>query len=161
MSTALDAAFSYISHGLAVVPIPYREKGPVIKSWQKPRITVEDAPRYFNGAPQNIGAILGLAPAYTTDLDLDCPEAIAAAPYLLPRTATFGHASKPCSHWIYKTTLAKTQDRAAIKFMGADKFGLLEVRTGGGAHGAQTVFPPSVHVSGEPIAWDNPDIAIT
>lgn len=33
-----------------------------------------------------------------TDLDLDMPEAIAAAPYLLPKTAVFGHASKPASH---------------------------------------------------------------
>jgi hypothetical protein len=49
-----------------------------------------------------------------TDIDLDSQEAIAAAPYLLPKTSAFGHASKCASHWIYKTNLAETQDRAAI-----------------------------------------------
>jgi hypothetical protein len=38
--------------------------------------------------------------------------------------------------------------------MSADKFGLLEVRMGGGG-GAQTIFPPSTHVSGEPIKWES------
>ena len=37
--------------------------------------------------------------------------------------------------------------------MGSDKAGLLEIRMGGGERGAQTVFPPSTHVSGEPIEW--------
>jgi hypothetical protein len=89
-----------------------------------------------------------------TDLDLDSQEAIAGAPYLLPRTAVFGRASKRASHWIYKTRLFETQDRAAIKFMSSDKLGLLEVRIGGGGYAAQTVFPPSTHVSGESIAWE-------
>src|SRR3712207_8239719 len=31
---------------------------------------------------------------------------------------------------------------------------ILEVRIGGGGKGAQTVFPGSVHESGEPIEWD-------
>jgi hypothetical protein len=90
-------------------------------------------------------------------LDLDCQEAILAAPYLLPRTAVFGHASKRASHWIYKTRLFETQDRAALKFMSVDKVGLLEVRMGAGGSAAQTVFPPSTHVSGEPIAWEDSD----
>ena len=102
------------------------------------------------------GYILGQASAGLTDLDLDSKEAILAAPYLLPRTAVFGHASKRASHWIYKTRLFETQDRAAIKFMSADKVGLLEVRMGAGGSAAQTVFPPSTHVSGEPITWEDP-----
>ena len=114
-----------------------------------------DAPRYFNGARQNIGIILGPASAGLTDLDLDSQEAILAAPYLLPRTAAFGHASKRASHWIYKTDIAQREDRAALKFMSVDKVGLLEVRMGGGGRGGQTIFPPSTHVSGEPIAWED------
>jgi hypothetical protein len=59
--------------GLAVVPIIFRSKKPVIDEWQ-------DAPNYFNGGKQNIGVILGGASGGFVDLDLDCPEAIAAAP---------------------------------------------------------------------------------
>jgi AAA domain/Bifunctional DNA primase/polymerase, N-terminal len=115
----------------------------------------ETAPTYFNGAPQNIGVILGAASGGLCDLDLDCSEAIAAAPYLLPPTAVFGHASKRASHWIYRSNLCETQDRAALKFMGSDKHGLLEVRMGARGLAAQTIFPPSVHGSGEPIEWED------
>ena len=66
----------------------------------------------------------------------------------------FGHSSKRGSHWIYRTNLYETQDGAAIKFIGSDKHGLLEVRVGGRGSAAQTIFPPSVHVSGEPIEWE-------
>jgi RecA-family ATPase len=149
----ISIARNYIARGWSPVPIPHRSKGPIIDEWQHLRITTETAPSYFNGAPQNIGIILGKASGGLTDLDLDCPEAGAAAPYVLPGTAVFGHASKPGSHWIYRTNLGETQDRAAIKFTGSDKSGLLEVRLGGGGMAAQTVFPPSTHVSGEPIEW--------
>ena len=40
--------------------------------------------------------------------------------------------------------------------MGSDKTGLLEVRMGANGMAAQTVFPPSVHVGGEPIEWEGP-----
>ncbi len=154
MPDTLSAACDYIARGWSPIPIPHRAKGPLIDAWQDLRITAETAPAYFNGAPQNVGVILGKASGGLTDLDLDCPEAIAAAPYILPKTAVFGHASKPASHWIYRTNLCETQDRAAIKFMGSDKTGLLETRMGGGGLAAQTVFPPSTHKeTGEPIQW--------
>ena len=151
--TALEAALAYIARGWSPIPIPHRQKGPLIDSWQNIRITTETAPQYFNGEPQNVGVILGKASGGLTDIDLDCPEAVAAAGYILPRTAVFGRASKPASHWVYRTNLCETKDRAAIKFMGSDKSGLLEVRMGAGGLAAQTVFPPSTHVSGEPIEW--------
>jgi hypothetical protein len=96
-----------------------------------------------------------------TDIDLDCLEAITAAPYFLPDTAVFGHESKPTSHYVYKTNLYAAKTKAAIKLRSVDKFGILEIRTGGGDAGAQTVFPPSIHISGEPITWENADFTIT
>ena len=39
--------------------------------------------------------------------------------------------------------------------MGSDKHGLLEVRMGARGSAAQTIFPPSVHLSGEPIEWED------
>ena len=149
----LVAALDYIARGWSPIPIPHREKGPLIDAWQDIRVNAETAAAYFNGAKQNVGIILGKASGGLTDLDLDCPEAIAAAPYILPRTAVFGRATKPASHWVYRTNLHETKDRAAIRFMGSDKTGLLEVRMGAGGLASQTVFPPSTHVSGEPIEW--------
>ena len=104
-------------------------------------------------ADKGFGVIVGKASGGLTDLDLDCPEAIAAAPYILPRTAVFGHASKPLSHWVYRTNLCETLDRAAIKLNGSDKTGLIAVSMGAGGMAAQTIFPPSTHISGEPIEW--------
>ncbi len=150
----LSAVLTYIKLGWSPIPVPHRAKGPLIDAWQDLRINAETAPKYFNGARQNVGVILGSASGDLTDIDLDCPEAIAAAPYILPRTAVFGHKSKPASHAIYQTNLCETQDRAAIKFIGSDKTGLLEVRMGAGGLAAQTVFPPSTHKeTGEPIEW--------
>ena len=155
MNDALAAARDYIERGWAPIPVPFRTKGPLLDEWQTLRINAETAPNFFNGAPQNIGIILGAASGGLCDLDLDCSEAIAAAPYLLPGLPVFGHASKRGSHWIYQTNLCETQDRAALKFMGSDKHGLLEVRIGARGLAAQTIFPPSVHVSGEPIEWED------
>jgi len=149
----LEAALDYVARGLAPIPVPHRQKGPLIDNWQDLRITAETAPAYFNGTKQNLGVILGKASGGLTDIDLDCPEAIAAAPYILPRAAVFGRASKLASHWEYRTNLCETQDRAVIKFMGSDKTGLLELRMGANGLAAQTIFPPSTHVSGEPIEW--------
>jgi len=150
---ALAAALGYIAKGFRVVPIPHRQKGPVIKEWQSLVIRAEDAPAHFRGTC-NIGVILGHGGA--TDVDLDCAEAIAAAGYLLPRTATFGHASRPFSHFIYVCHgLAASEEHAARKWTSTDGGGLLELRSGGGGAAAQTVFPPSIHPSGEPIAWDD------
>jgi len=153
--TTLDAALAYIAKGWAPVPVPLRKKSPLVEDWQSLRISAETAPRYFNGAPRNIGVILGETSGGLCDIDLDCVEATRAAPFLLPPTAVFGHApSKRTSHYVYQTNLSATQERGVQKFIGSDKHGLLELRTGAGGRAAQTVFPPSVHVSGEPIEWE-------
>ena len=152
----LDAALAYIRQGLSPVPVPFRSKGPIMEDWPNFRATLENAHEHFNGKLQNIGIILGRASNGATDVDLDCPEAVAAARYFLSPTASFGHASKHASHWIYRTNLHELENRAAIKLNGVDKFGLLEVRIGGGDAGAQTVFPPSTHKeTGEAIEWEN------
>ena len=73
--TPLDAAISWIQKGFSPVPIPHRSKRPVIKGWEQLEMTVETAPQYFNGAPQNIGLLLGDKYG-SADVDCDCPEAI-------------------------------------------------------------------------------------
>jgi hypothetical protein len=152
----IGTALEYIGQGLAVVPIPHRSKRPTIEDWPNLRITEETAPEWFNGEAQNIGVLLGNASGGLADIDLDCAEAIDAAPAFLARTRTFGRASKRCSHWLYKTGLVATDDVATIKFTDTQKPAriIFEIRIGGGGKAAQTVFPGSVHPSGEAIEWE-------
>jgi hypothetical protein len=128
MTDLLAAARDYLERGWAPIPVPLCTKGPLPEVSPTFRISAESAPNFFNRGAQNIGIALGARSGGLCDIDLDCSEAIAAAPYILPRTAVFGHASKRGSHWIYRTNLCETQDRAALKFVGSDKLGLLEVR---------------------------------
>lgn len=150
--TALEAALTYIAAGWSVVPIPHRQKRPALTDWQALRITTADAPQFFNGAPLNIGVILGAPSGGLTDIDLDTPEAIAAAPFFLERTRTFGRASSRASHWLYVTDLWQTAGKATLAWKEGPK-PLLECRVG--AAGAQTVFPSSTHPSGEIVAWED------
>ena len=152
--TVLDTARTYARRGWAVVPIPAREKGPNLKGWESLRLTPDDLPRYFNGRPQNVGVILGEPSGGLVDLDLDTPEAVAAAPYLAPDTAAvFGRPGRPRSHRLYVC-----QDAHPLKLLDPiDKATLVELRTShydqGEFRGLQTVFPGSIHPSGEAISW--------
>ena len=136
-------------------------KKPVLQEWQHLRITAETASQYFNGAAQNISVLLGVGPRKPTDCDLDCAEAIAAAPYFLERTAYFGRKSAPASHWIYQVPAGGFSFTATVRAFDDPTRGkeedarLLELRVGGEGVGCQTVFPGSVHESGEAIEWES------
>jgi RecA-family ATPase len=156
-SSPFDLALAYIERGWNPTPVPLRSKRPTGANWHLRTINAETAGRYFDVAPMNIGIVLGPSSGGLTDVDLDCAEAIAVAPYILPRTgAMFGRPSKRSSHWLYYTELSVTPDQAAAqRFVDpVDKATLLELRIGGDK-GAQTVFPGSVHESGELIAWES------
>src|SRR4026208_1058168 len=99
---ALDTALGYIGRDWAPTPVSFRTKVPVLPGWPTLRITQDDAPRFFNGAPQNIGILMGEASNGLSDVDLDCAEAVAVAPYSLPKSdAIFGRAGNPSSHWLF------------------------------------------------------------
>jgi hypothetical protein len=151
-----EIALEYIAMGWRPIPIPYREKGPTIEGWTELKITQETAPQYFNGAPQNIGIILGEASKGLCDVDIDCPEALVLAPYLLPATpGRFGRASKRASHWLYVSDVPKHIKYEDPNIDGPGKT-IVELRSGG----VQTVFPGSTHVSGEFIGLeDDADLA--
>ncbi len=140
--TPSETAARYIDKGWTPLPIPPLSKAPVIPNWPAHRATpAEFAPN------SNVGVILGDPSAGLVDVDLDCPEAVKAAPDYLPPTATFGRASNPRSHWLYTLTPPGGIRRYQDPITGDT---LLELRGNGG----QTVFPGSVHESGEPINWD-------
>jgi hypothetical protein len=147
MST-LDHAKRYLRRSWAPVAIPLQEKAPRIPGWPSLRITEIDAPRYFTGE-QNIGIILGKPSNGLTDVDLDCPEAIELANTFLPPTdAVFGRASKLRSHRLYRVEGTAPTLKLSDPISGNM---LLEIRGDGGL---QTVFPPSIHPSGERIEWE-------
>jgi hypothetical protein len=152
--TAAEAARQYIAAGLPPLPVPYRQKKPVVEGWPKLRLTADDVPKYFNGNdhPQNIGLLLG-DDSGTTDADLDCMEAVRAAPFLLPETRMkFGHASKPVSHWFYRMDPPHT----SLAYKDTDGKMILELRCQAkdGSVGMQTVVPPSTHELGEEIRFE-------
>ena len=157
MKTPFEVAMDYLALGWAPIPILHKSKKPIGTEWQVRRITEADAGQWFNGEEMNVGVRLGDVSGWLADADLDCSEAIAGASFFLTRTRTFGRASKRCSHWLYKTRLAESEDAATIKFMDVQKPAkvILEIRIGGGGSGAQTVFPGSVHPSGEAIEWED------
>lgn len=154
MSALNDAVVRYLAEKFGRIhPIPTREKGPRIKNWQDPTRTfaVEDF-----GPDDNIGTALT---GDLVDIDLDCPEAVEIAPhYLAPTGRIHGRQSKPWSHYFYRITGADTFkfrdipriDPATGKKVTAT---ILEIRAGA-KH--QTIIPPSIHPSGEHIAWAEP-----
>src|SRR5215217_3357006 len=144
--TAREIAHEYIRRGWSPVPVPFKQKGPTLPSWQQLRLTEENAAAYFDRSAQNIGVLLGPPSGGLTDVDLDCPEALALADIFLPPTeACFGRRSNPRSHRLYKTSLSEAEKKATLTFKDPESGAMLvEVRIGGDS-AAQTVFPGSVH----------------
>lgn len=152
MTTPLDAARAYVAAGFKVIPVPHREKAPVLPGWQSLDLGDDDLPHHFNGHPVNIGILL--ADSSLGDVDVDTPEAGALADLFLPPTRTFGRASKPRSHWIYRTLERRPTQRYQVKLGGVART-LVEYRDRSRkGTPVQTVFPPSTHESGETITWD-------
>jgi putative DNA primase/helicase len=151
----IDIAQQYIARGWAPLPVPHRSKNPGFEGWQKLRVTAETAAQYFNGTAQNIGVILGDASNGLMDVDLDTPEAIAAAPHILPDTfAVFGRSGAPEAHWLFRVTgnAPHTKPFRDPEVAADDKAMIVELR----GTGAQTIFPGSTHKdTGEPIRWDS------
>jgi hypothetical protein len=159
VSNALDTAKSYIQRGWNPVPVPFKSKVPSGEEWQKRIIDHSNVGEFFNGQPQNVGVVMGQSSGGLVDVDLDCPEAIAIAPFILPKTgAIFGRPSARMAHWLYQTDLAHTAEKSSIRLKDPsrpiDGVTLVELRIGG-HKGAQTVFPGSTHESGEAISWED------
>lgn len=140
-ATPLEAAREYVRRGWCVVPIPYKQKRPLLKEWEQLRLMDADLAAYFD-QPANIGLILGAPSGGLVDVDLDCVEARAiAANYLPPTAAKTGRTGAPDSHWWYISAGVKTvQHRDPVT-----RQMIVELRS----TGAQTVVGPSVHPTGQ------------
>jgi hypothetical protein len=165
-SDARSAAKYYISHfDFSPVRVGARSKKPTpgYRAWQDTRLTTDaEVDAHFNIDPActNVGIIWGHS--NVVDVDCDATEVFQLAPHFLPATQMiFGRKSAPNSHWIYRVTdQAKTLqfadptvvvDKKATKEVREaqkKRAMLLEVRASG-----HTVFPPSIHNTGELIEF--------
>ncbi len=141
----------YVRRAWSPIPVRFRSKAPILTDWPHRRLGPADVGQYFNGQPTNIGILLGHPSGGLTDVDLDCSEALRMAPVFLPPThSRFGRRSSRASHWLYLVTDAIETETFADPDAKADDAMLVELRS----TGRQTLFPGSVHPSGEPIEWD-------
>jgi len=142
----MDWVKDYISRGWAVIPVPLKSKSPVLENWQKLRLKEEELSHYFHGQ-ENVGILLGEPSKWLVDVDLDCEASMLIAPFILPPTLVFGHGanSKAKSHWLFRAKGAQTK-----KFIYDGKT-YVELRS----TGTQTLFPPSIHPSGETYQFAN------
>lgn len=146
-SGLLAVARDYALRGWAVIPVPHASKNPGRSGWQRLRLSVGELAEHFNGAPGNIGVLLGEPSQWLVDVDVDHARGVARADEFLPATAAvFGRSGKPRSHRLYRVTAPV----ASKKFQSRSAGMLVELRS----TGLQTVFPPSTHPSGEAITWD-------
>jgi P4 family phage/plasmid primase-like protien len=159
-ATPRDYVLEYIRRGWNPVQIPYMTKKPVGNDWQQRCIDLTNVDQFFPETGQwNVGVQLGTKSGNLIDADLDCPEALGLAGWFFPKTdAVFGRLATPWSHALYNSPELVAMGKATLQFKdpdatAGDKGMLLELRCGGGGKGAQTVFPGSVHPSGQPITW--------
>jgi DNA polymerase I-like protein with 3'-5' exonuclease and polymerase domains len=148
---ARPAASYYLSRGVLPIPVGFRTKKPTEKAWERLRPVEADLDTLFPaGTRLNIGLLLGEPSRGLVDVDLDCPQALAAAPLLLPPTHwVSGRKTSPRSHHWYRVSTPPA--KAETKWLDLDRSLLLELRS----TGAHTVAPPSRHQdTGEAIEWD-------
>jgi putative DNA primase/helicase len=148
MPTPLELARQYKAKGYAPLPVTLGTKECRMPDWPNRILTEDELPQHFTDAPQNIAVLLGDASAGLVDIDLDCTEAIKLAPKFLPDTQMiFGRASKRTSHWIYKVAEAGSTKKFSDP---ATRNIIVEYR----GNRSCTVFPGSVHPSGEEITFE-------
>jgi P4 family phage/plasmid primase-like protien len=151
LSAIRTAARLLIAKGLAPIPLPPRDgeltKKPAAEDWPNLALAIEQVDGAFHD-----GCNLGLKLDVLTDVDLDCPESLELAKcFLKPTACCFGHKSKRNSHLLYRV-----EGSRSTKFLDdvtdtTKTQMLVEIRHGAGF---QTMVPPSVHPSGEPVAWE-------
>lgn len=147
----LAAAQDYIRSGYSVTPIQYQDKKPMLPQWQKCKLTEVDLSVHFATTRRNIGIVLGEQSDGLVDVDIDDDDTLLLAPHFLPSTAlVFGRKSRKDSHWLYRCLTATPK-----KFTDHENNMLVEIR----GNNQQTVFPPSVHVSGERIEFSRKEAA--
>jgi hypothetical protein len=149
--TAIEAARRYLAVGFSPIELPRGSKNPGRTGWQDERHTPESVGHFH--PESNLGVLNGEPSGGLVDVDLDAVEAVAIAALFLPPTPLiFGRPGKPRSHWCFRclpppstTKYSTPKDPVTQK---SDM--LVELLS----TGSQTVWPPSLHPSGELIAFE-------
>ena len=129
-------AQSWLERGIQPIPIRANSKRPKGgEDWNKLLVNPTTIAEHFEPG-DNVGALWGEPSGWIVDVDLDCDEAAAAAPSLMPETFVYGRYSRPGTHYLYRSVGATTR-----KWIGPKGVVLLEVRS----TGTQSVLPPSMH----------------
>lgn len=145
-----EALRLYRTLGWDVVRIPPTSKAPIDPDWPK-----RQYPDSAFSLGDNVGVKTGQPSGGLVDIDLDCPEAIAIAPTILPPTCVFGrrgagktpgvalewHEVDTRRHWLYRVPQGVASQKPTRTHV--------ELRS----TGLQTVFPGSVHESGDVVEW--------
>jgi hypothetical protein len=142
----------YLARGWQPIPLPPRSKRITTPGWQHIRFGADEVDRHFPRGEENIGVLQGEPSGWVSDVDLDSSEARALADVFLPATPTeFGRESAPRSHRLFRSHRLETEQFKDPMLPSDDaRKMLLEVR----GTGTQTLFPGSVHPSGERVRWD-------
>lgn len=144
MSPAQEAAAAYLANGWNVARLRPGEKAAVEGGWPNKRPGVAD---FLAG--EKVGILLGEPSRNLIDVDIDDTAAARIVREWLPATgARFGRPSKPESHLIYRATGPAPEN---TKYVDPDGAVLGELRS----TGLQTMAPPSLHPSGERVAWSS------
>lgn len=149
----LAAALEYAARGWRVIPVRAGEKRPYLDEWQ--RAASNDEERVIAwweaGPDDNVGVVLGEG-SDLIDVEADSAEAEELWNEIWRRSG-LDHPVTPTfksvrgKHRLFRWSAELPQAKAVFKI------GSLEIRTGNGGKGAQTVFPPSRHPSGVRYEW--------
>lgn len=156
MHNFYNVAATYLDFCWLPIPLQPKDKKPFDGyKWKDARLTSETARNFPKDC--NIGVALGENSNGLVDLDFDSSEAGIIANKLFPHLPGFGRKSAPFGHKIlYCPDAGKTQqfkltsEQAEIAGF-TEKAVVMELRGNGG----YTMFPPSVHPSGETVQWHN------
>jgi bifunctional DNA primase/polymerase-like protein len=157
---AVEKAAWYLDQGYVPIPIPPRTKAPGegwnLRTHETASASLEQD---FANPEANIGVRLGEVSKGLVDVDLDCEEVVKVGGRFLPKTPmSFGRKSAPRSHAEYKCLDVKTEKFFDPRKSAEREHGtLVEIRS----DGCQTVFPGSVHPSGEQVRFEGEPSAPT
>ncbi|MHA6509509.1 bifunctional DNA primase/polymerase [Tessaracoccus sp. Y1736] len=148
-SPVMVAALGLHAEGRVPLPVAPGSKRPAQSGWrQTTYLDAADVQKMFSSMVDGSGVGLRLGDGLA-DVDLDKPMARRAAPMLLsPTGLKHGRKSSADSHWWFRLTDCK--ELPYLKFTGPDGSTVVELRADSGH---QTVIPPSIHPSGEPLEW--------
>jgi hypothetical protein len=163
VSETLKAAASYLRAGWKTFPGKRATKEPVKGwSWKNRHSTLADAPTYFDKDQHNVLVVLGSDSGNLIDIDLDWPEAAAAADIIFSDLPSFGRSGKPRSHRLAKCSDIKSKkyqlpqslaNHSKVVGQPEHMMCIAEIR----GRGSYTVFPGSEHATGEKVEWTDAD----